>query len=242
MLTQTIILVLVTLIPALELRASIPFGIFGKEQFGIVPGLMSWPLVAAVCMAANIVLGWTVFWLLGPLLHWLERFAWFRRRLEPILQRAQNKIKPYVDKYGELGVALFIGVPLPGSGVYTGAVGAFLLGLDKRRFAIANLIGVLIAGTLVTAICLAIQAGQDIPFRKLWIKAAPATAAQLDGGQNGFRPHRPCAGGSADGGFRTAGTPSPPAPISREPTQPRRGCVLTTCVSQGSPPRRTTLG
>lgn len=64
-----------------------------------------------------------------------------------------------VEKYGELGVAVFIGIPLPGSGVYTGAFGAYLLGLDKRKFGVANVIGVLIAGVAVTVLCLLIQKG-----------------------------------------------------------------------------------
>ena len=168
MLRQIFYLVLVTLIPALELRASIPYGILGNEHFGITPGLMSWPVVAGVCTAANIVLGWGVFWVLAPILHWLERFVWFSSTIEPILVRTQRKLKPYVDRYGELGVAVFIGIPLPGSGVYTGAVGAFLLGLDRRKFAIANVIGVLIAATAVTAVTLLARAGMQLPWLE-WI-------------------------------------------------------------------------
>jgi len=82
----------------------------------------------------------------------------------------QKRIKPYVDKYGELGVAVFIGIPLPGSGVYTGAFGAFLLGLDRRKFAIANVLGVCIAGTIVTAVTLVIAAGTSIPWLEWIIK------------------------------------------------------------------------
>jgi len=49
---------------------------------------------------------------------------------------------------------LFIGIPLPGSGVYTGALGAYVLGFGYKRFIIASTIGVLIAGIIVTAIML----------------------------------------------------------------------------------------
>jgi len=66
--------------------------------------------------------------------------------------RTQKNIQKYVDKYGELGVALFIGVPLPGSGVYSGALGAYVIGLKLKKFIIADIIGVLIAGTIVTII------------------------------------------------------------------------------------------
>ena len=66
--------------------------------------------------------------------------------------RTQKNIQKSVDKYGELGVALFIGVPLPGSGVYSGALGAYVIGLNFKKFIIADIIGVLIAGTIVTII------------------------------------------------------------------------------------------
>lgn len=167
---QIALLVAITLIPALELRASIPYGILGRPEWGIDPELLPWPSVVLVCVGANIILGFGVFWILMPIMRWLERFAWFNRWIEPILLRMQKKIHPYVEKYGELGVALFIGVPLPGSGVYTGAVGAFVLGLDKRKFAVANVIGVCIAGTAVTIITLAIDAGMKLPWIEWLIK------------------------------------------------------------------------
>ena len=164
MLRQIVLLTFVTLIPALELRASIPYGVLGNARWGITEGLMSWPLVVAVCVVVNIVLGWAVFAALGPVLNWCGGFAWFARFVDPLLRRAQGRLKPYVERYGEIGVALFIGVPLPGSGVYTGAVGAFLLGLDRRKFAVANVAGVLIAAFAVTSITLLIRAGAELPW------------------------------------------------------------------------------
>jgi uncharacterized membrane protein len=77
-----------------------------------------------------------------------------------------------VDKYGELGVAVFIGVPLPGTGVYSGALGSYLLGLNRRKFMIANIRGVVIAGAAVTAICLFVQRGvaaQDSWMARLFL-------------------------------------------------------------------------
>ncbi len=165
--TNIIWLAFITLIPALELRASIPVGFFGMRED------LSWPVVVVVCVLSNIVLGWIVFAVIGPVFEFIRRWMWFERRIWPLLERTRNKIKPYVDKYGEIGVALFIGIPLPGSGVYTGAFGAYLLGLDKRKFAVANVIGVFIAGCAVTAICLLILHGvvmDDSWLAKLFIK------------------------------------------------------------------------
>jgi len=160
-------LVLITLVPALELRASIPVGIFAMSDE------VSWTFVVLVCTIANIILGWLVFLVLGPFFRFVRKWGWFDRRIWPILERTQHKIHPYVEKYGEIGVAVFIGIPLPGSGVYTGAFGSYLLGVDRRKFAVANVLGVLIAATAVTCLCLLIQhgaVGQESWLVKLFLK------------------------------------------------------------------------
>jgi uncharacterized membrane protein len=135
---------LITLVPALELRASIPWG-------ALYQGHSLW-LVTPVCIVANILLGIVWFKFVAWFEKKLERFGWFHRRWVWFCNRAQKKIQRGVDRWGTLGVAFFIGVPLPGSGVYTGGLGAYLLGLSFRQFLIANAVGVLIAGTAVTLV------------------------------------------------------------------------------------------
>lgn len=178
-----ILLALITCIPALELRASIPVGFFALNAtcekvaalFGLdwVPVAFDWWWVAALCIGANIILGIFVFEVLVPCLNLMRRWPWFDRSFWPHVERRRERLRPMVEKYGEWGLALFIGVPLPGTGAVTGAVGAFLLGFDRRRFYLANLAGVLIAGIAVTAICLLIQngvVGEDSWIRHLFIK------------------------------------------------------------------------
>lgn len=163
----TLMLAAITLIPALELRASIPWGVFKMGDD------ISWPAVVAVCAVTNILLGWIIFWVLGPVFTLLRRWKWFDARIWPILDKTQHRIHPYVEKYGELGVAVFIGIPLPGSGVYTGALGSYLLGLERKKFAVANVIGVLIAATAVTCLCLLILKGvvaQDSWMAQIFLK------------------------------------------------------------------------
>ncbi|MCK5850700.1 MAG: small multi-drug export protein [Kiritimatiellae bacterium] len=167
MIIAILTLILITLVPALELRMSIPMGIFGMEE------KLSWPVVVLVCTMANIILGWLVFAVIGPVFTIIRKWDWFEGRIWPILERTRHKIHPYVEKYGYIGVALFIGVPLPGSGVYTGAFGSYLLGMKKRHFAIANVLGVLIAATAVTVLCMMIlhgAVGEDSLIAKLFIK------------------------------------------------------------------------
>lgn len=164
-------LILITFVPALELRASIPWGILSRS------GVFTWGhagLVLAVCTVANILLGWLVFGVMAPFFALLRRWPWFDRMVWPRLERTRHRLHPYVEKYGELGVAVFIGIPLPGSGVYTGAFGSYLLGLDRRKFAVANVLGVLIAAAAVGGLTLLIHFGALAPgswLARLFIKS-----------------------------------------------------------------------
>ena len=75
-----------------------------------------------------------------------QRKAAINAILAMFIKKTQDKVYKYVEKYGVLGLAVFIGIPLPGSGVYSGALGAYLLGFRFRDFMRGAVIGVLIAG------------------------------------------------------------------------------------------------
>lgn len=139
-------IVLLTFAPALELRASIPYGILVAKE--------PWFAVVPVAVVANILLGPVVFFLLAKFVELVLRWSFFRRLWERMVLRTQKKIHPMVEKYGIIGLGLFIGVPLPGSGVYSGSVGGYLLGFTRREFYIATVVGVLIAAAAVTAVVL----------------------------------------------------------------------------------------
>ena len=134
---------IMTLLPLFELRWSIPFGIYMGAN---------WMSVSAVAILANIALGPLVLLGLYRFLDVALKVDFMRNFYEKAVLKTQDKAKAYVEKYGFIGLALFVGVPLPGSGSYTGALAAFLLGVDFKKFALANLVGVLFAGALITAI------------------------------------------------------------------------------------------
>jgi uncharacterized membrane protein len=155
MLQQVGILVLLTCLPLFELRFSIPVAILSGTvalPFGLsLSGFgWEWYTAFAFCSFVNILLGPAVFFGLELFTRHLLRFRLFEVVYNFSVRRARRRVEKYVGKYGTMGVALFIGVPLPGSGSYTGALGAYVLGLTPRQFFTANVFGVLIAGTLVT--------------------------------------------------------------------------------------------
>lgn len=143
---KILILILLTFLPFLELRASIPYGILVLK--------MNWLPVFLICVITNIILGPLIYLFVDKIMFLFLKIKFIDRIYSKIVERTQRRIKKYVDKYGLIGVALFIGVPLPGSGSWSGALGSYLLGIDIKRFIIANIIGVLIAGIAVTLIIL----------------------------------------------------------------------------------------
>ena len=156
-------LVLLTLLPGLELRLSIPIGLLSNTiQLPFEQSITGFGLplevVLPVVIATNIVLGPVIYFALDKSLHFFIQFGWINNLYKRIVLRTQKKAFPLVGKYGLIGIALFISVPLPGSGSWTGALAAFLLGLGYKRFAIANAAGVLIAGSLVTLATLGFMA------------------------------------------------------------------------------------
>ena len=135
-------LVLLTLLPGLELRLSIPTGILFLG--------MQWQEVFIIAVATNIVLGPVIYFALDHLLELFRRVPIIDDIYKRLVSRVRKKAAPYVDRWGFFGIALFVAIPLPGSGSWSGALIAYLLGLGYKRFFIANLVGVLIAGTIVT--------------------------------------------------------------------------------------------
>ena len=83
MLKTIFVLIAITFLPFLELRASIPFGIFGMQEH------ISWMGVVLICVVTNIILGWLIFWVLGPVFALMRRWTWFDEKCWPILERTR---------------------------------------------------------------------------------------------------------------------------------------------------------
>ena len=143
--------VLLTLFPGLELRASIPYGILflGSDWFSVL----------LLAVSINFVFGVALYFVLDFFVKLFTRIQFIKEIYNRIVERTQKKVEPYVERFGTIGIALFIAIPLPGSGVWTGALAAYLLGMKRRKFALAALIGVSIAGILVTLFSLGLLNG-----------------------------------------------------------------------------------
>ena len=159
MIRNIALLTAITFLPFLELRGSIPVGILSGRldlPLGIsLQGLgLKWWWVFIVCVISNMILGIILYPIIDKFIHIWERIPLFGRFWKRHIIRTQRRIHPYVERWGTVGVALFVAIPLPGSGSYSGAIGGYLLGLSYRSFILANALGVFLAGVAVTAITL----------------------------------------------------------------------------------------
>lgn len=145
MANEIITIILLTLVPALELRASIPYGILAGQH---------WFIVFSIAVITNIILAPIVWFVIDQLLHFFVHIKAVNNFWNKYKEHTQKRLHKYIDRWGLLGLAIFIGIPLPGSGIYTGTVGAYVLGMHFKDYMKAAVIGVLISGIIVTAIML----------------------------------------------------------------------------------------
>jgi uncharacterized membrane protein len=142
------LILLATILPISELRGGIPLGIL---EYHLDP-----LLVFCIVVIANALIFFPVFFVLRLFYDkLLYRIPLFDKYLNSLRRRG----KPKVDKYGFWGLFLFVAVPLPLTGAYTGTILAWLLGMDWRRAFLTVGLGVLVAGAIVLLITHLIELG-----------------------------------------------------------------------------------
>lgn len=142
---QLIISALLSMTPIGELRAGLPYA-FAKGMH---------PLLALlVCVAANALIVPIIFFFLEYLHNHFMHIRNYRSMFDRFMERTRNKTEAYVKKYGYWGLAIFVAVPLPFTGAYTGALAAWFFGMDKWKAFLSITIGVAVAGIIVLTVLL----------------------------------------------------------------------------------------
>lgn len=135
------------MVPWIELRGSIPLGLAWH---------LPWPLVFVVTVAVNALMFIPAFLMLHVFYdHWFSHIPVVQRWVEGVRRRGQASI----DRYGVLGLAIFVAVPLPGTGAYSGTLLAFLMNLPFTKAFLAVGLGVVGAGVLVMLAATGVLAG-----------------------------------------------------------------------------------
>jgi uncharacterized membrane protein len=129
--------------PVVELRAAIPVGI-GVYDLPVAQVFLI--AVAGNMIPAFILLyGWDWFVDLAAK-HW----PWLGRIMSRWYQKTQVQWDAKIEKYGPWALILFVAVPLPGSGVWSGALAAWIFQLEKTKALLSLLAGVIISALIVT--------------------------------------------------------------------------------------------
>ena len=130
------------MVPVLELRGAIPVG--------VAAGLH--PIVACVvAIIGHLVPVPLIMLLVRRVFDWLRHTNFFGPKIEWLEKRAHLKGR-IVRKYRLPGLIILVGIPLPGTGAWTGALVAALLDIRMRSAIPAILLGLIIAGGITTAV------------------------------------------------------------------------------------------
>lgn len=141
----------ISMVPVVELRAGLPYGIF----LGL-----PYPLALLAAVLGNMLP-------VPFIVYFIERvFAWLRRRfpkldgfVSKMEKRAEGK-EDVIRKYGALGLIILVAIPLPGTGAWTGSLVAALMDMEPKKAFPCIFAGVLIAAAIMTCITYGV---------KLWV-------------------------------------------------------------------------
>lgn len=142
---------LLSLLPIIELRG----GIIAGRALGLDP-----IPTFIICFIGNILPVPFILWLIKRILNYLRKcnINIFKKFVNLLDKKVQEK-KGQIEKYGFWGLVLFIGIPLPGTGAWTGCLIAAMLDMDKKKSFIAAILGVLMAGIIISILSIGIFDG-----------------------------------------------------------------------------------
>ncbi len=140
---------ILAMFPITELRASIPIALvfYDLSMFSII----FWSIVGDIIPVFFIIA------ILGKGSDWLmKKSKFFNKFFTKIFERTRSKFVRKYEKYGLVALIIFVGIPLPGTGSWTGTVAAWLFGIPFRKAFPRIFFGVLLAAGLVALISLGV--------------------------------------------------------------------------------------
>jgi len=142
---QCILLFILSMFPITECRLTIPFGIL---VFGL-----PWYLVFFICVVSNIIIGLFLIVALEWLIKIFSQIAFFENFINKLIYSSKGKYQKY-NRFKSSGLLLFVGIPLPGTGAWTGALISYVIGLHKGLSMISIAQGVILSGIIMTILSL----------------------------------------------------------------------------------------
>ncbi len=143
-------------LPVAELRGAIPIaiGVYGMDA----------PAAFILSVIGNTIPVIPLLLFLDPVSSYLRRYSIFDRFFDWLFTRTHRKHSENFEKYGTLALTLFVAMPLPVTGAWTGCAAAFVFGIRFKHALIAIISGIIIAGIIVTTITTAGISLLDVIF------------------------------------------------------------------------------
>ena len=133
----------IAMLPVFELRGAIPAG--------YAMGMTNHLQIYLLAVAGNFVPVLPILYLLGPAERFLRRWRFFDRFFTWLFKRTVAR-SDMIRKYESLGLILFVAIPAPITGAWTGSVAAYLFKLPLRMAIPCIILGILIAGIVVSLV------------------------------------------------------------------------------------------
>ncbi len=132
---------LISMLPFIELRGAIPVGILtlGLNPYNVL----------MISIFGNMVPVPFFLLFLEDIERYFRRYPYIAKKMDWLFERTRRKSEDSVKKWELLALVLFVAIPLPGTGAWTGSLIAYLFGFEVKRAFLMIFIGVLIAGFAV---------------------------------------------------------------------------------------------
>lgn len=146
---KEILVFIISLLPILELRG----GLLAASLLGLDP-IPSY----IITIIGNLLPIPFILWFINKILDWMRNSKHFKG-IASWLDKKVDKHKSSIEKYGFWGLVLFVGIPLPGTGAWTGSLIASVLEMDRKKSFLAILLGVVMASIIMMLISFGLLRG-----------------------------------------------------------------------------------
>lgn len=136
---KELLVFIISLFPILELRG----GLIAASLLGLNP-VVSY----VICIIGNLLPVPFILLLINKVLNWMRNSKHFKC-IASWLDRKVEKHKGQIEKFGYFGIVLFVGIPLPGTGAWTGTLIASVLEMDKKKTFLAVIVGLIMASIIM---------------------------------------------------------------------------------------------
>jgi len=143
--------ILVAAAPISELRGAIPLAL-EVFDFGVLKTLI-------LVWIGNFLPVPIIIYLIGPAEKILRKYSFFDKFFNWLFKRTRHKFEGKYLKWGELALVLFVAIPLPVTGAWTGSLASYLFGIPKKNAVFLIMIGIFIASIIVTLLDLGVVNG-----------------------------------------------------------------------------------